>query len=454
MTVVSVASTRWPWWVWVVAGALVVIALVVTPLAFLRLHGQAKLQGVLADLRTKNLIYLPADFVALAPMVDEDRQERVWAQQQRILNEKWAQLKFTTSMDRLSLKPTARVDQSLADDSLTERTAWRALYQEGPVILGGFGWIRRDFPHPETIGINQAVLLRVANLLASRALAFSIAAAVLLSKDPRTDLADLDALVRAMESPGSVIDAMVLCAVANVRDQAWLEATLRGTDPASWIANRPPLGAAVSTAFMGERAWLVGGLYQDYKQDRNLGSEMAPGGMAWAGTAFMRCVSPYDLAFAFHCEGEIERRLRGESVKLSTVTAELHKRSILHPMSDIVLSNLIEAGGTGIQFDVTARRLRCAGAVIHAWNLTKQLPSSTHELLTLLPTDLLSAHMDGPEIHYSVVAPGRFRLWTDPATPATDLLPAGRIDAPKPTTAAWSEGKWWLELDLSQVPPQ
>ena len=62
--------------------------------------------------------------------------------------------------------------------------------------------------------------------------------------------------------------------------------------------------------------------------------------------------------------------------------------------------------------------------------------------------------MDGPEIHYSVVAPGRFRLWTDPATPATDLLPAGRIDAPKPTTAAWSEGKWWLELDLSQVPPQ
>ena len=438
---------------WVATSALLVLALVVSALTILHLQGQAKLEGVLADLRNKNLIYLPAEFAKLAPAVDEDRQERVWAQQQRILKEKWADGRFTNGMQRFSLKLLPRADQQLADDSLTERTAWRALYQEGPVVVGSFGWIRRDFPTPDTIGIAQSVQLCIPNLLATRALASSIAAAALSAKDPRADLADLDALVGAMESGGTLIDAMILIAISNIRDQAWLEATLRGVDPAPWIAQRPPVGKALITAFAGERAWNVGGLYQDYMHGRIPGSAMAPDGAAWAGTIVWRCVAPHDLAFMYFSEGEIEKRLRGQAVNLSTLYTKLQARSVLHIMSSVMIPNLIESAHTGIQADVTARRLRCAAAVAHAWHQTKQLPTNSPELLALLPTDLLAAHGDSPAIQYSVIAPDRFRLWTDPATPATDLLPAGRIDAPAPTTAAWSEGRWWLELDLNQVPP-
>ena len=442
----------WPWWGWATLIILTVLALLLSAGAIVRMQGEGELRRVFADLRSKNLIYLPAEFAKLAPPVDEDRQERAWAQQQRIIKEKWATFSFSNNMSRFSSKPPLRTDQQLVTDSQVERLAWRNLYTEGSLLLTGFGWMGRDFPHPEQIGIAKASSLRLANLLGTRALANALAASAMVAPNPQLELADLDALVTSLEPGCSLIDAMILGAVANIRDLAWLEATTRGSDPTAWIARPTRVNEAVIMGFSGDRAWHVGGLYQDYLQGRTFGGVLSSELGGWVGTFLWSAVAPHDLALGFHCEAQIEERLRGQPVDMKTLERRLQTESWLHPISNIMIPNLIESGITGIQLDVTANRLRIAAAIMHNFHHTKQLPSDTAAVRALLPSDLFAANGDRPAIIYSVIAPKRFRLWTDPSTPATDLLPAGRIDAPKPTSAGYSEGKWWLELDMTQLP--
>ena len=351
--------------------------------------------------------------------------------------------------------------EQMAADSAGVRAAWLALVAEGPVILSGYGWMAADFPQPAAIGVIKAASLRLPNLMAVRILANSYAAAALGASDPRADLHGLDTLVDALQPSASLIDAMILVAICNIRDNAWLEATCRGTDPTPWIAHCPPLLPAVADAFACERAWFVGSVYQDFRAGRFVDNTLYSYGSGrgsfndlknLATGLLWRVVAPFDIAFAYQWEALSEQRLKGQAVDLSGLQDAIMANSWLHPFSKWMIPNLIESGITAVTQDAGGREYRIAAALVWNWRTSGVLPVDAGAVRALLPTDLLAAHGDLPAIQYAVVAPGRFRLWVDSATPITDLLPAGRIDAPKPGTGAWSQKRWWLELDLNQLP--
>ena len=114
------------------------------------------------------------------------------------------------------------------------------------------------------------------------------------------------------------------------------------------------------------------------------------------------------------------------------------------------LPNLAEAGTTAARAELVQRRSRLAGAIIHVWNTTKSLPTTLSELPPLT-AQLAIPRADLPVIRYTRVSPTRFLLDSDPATPATPMVPSGTITAAPTLSGPYKSGPWSLELDLAEL---
>lgn len=447
-----------PWWVWPIAVLILLIATALCAIMIMRDGAMKELRQLAAKLEASGRGITVQHLVDSAPVVDPGRQAAAWALLGGSTSIKdpavpvWGmRARFPVQAD--AARMAAETEAFLAATQ-AKREAWRRLHAEGPVTLGLLGWIREDLPDPPRASLVDASTCRTMNTQIALQLGTSFATEARAATDPMEALADLDALIAATGHRSSIIDTMILLRLGEMRDEAYLEATLRGADTTEWSDDAPDVLTGVAEAFRTERLLFGGSFYQGIVSGRGVGATpgmSSPGVLANGfGQWVYGAVAPHDVVVVQrgHLLGEdLCRTGVGDIAKMH---AELQGQTWRHPIASIALPNLLEIAATGVQYDTSGRRLRIAALVAREWLRSGRLPADEAVLPPACMT-LAAATRRCPAIRYQRLADSRFRLWTDPATPATDLLPAGRIDAPVPVTGPWAGKRWWLELDLSGI---
>ncbi len=456
-----------PWWGWllIVLGVLG-IALLSTALV-IRQRGWHELNALTDRIRAEGRGLTPADLVAEAPEVDPARQERAWALvgSTGLYPEMRTKTWGMTALEPW-LKDPAKLTQDSAQlllDSASCRQQWRELRAEGPVVLSLLGWLKHDLPEPEKAGIAKMAACRIPNLMAMRQLANAFATEARLAPDPRSALAELDAVVGSCTPTGSLIDAMIAIAVSAIRDEAWLEAATRGIDPALWIVHQPEQRLAVLRSLRAERLSFGGGFYQDLKRgnyppwEEFASSGTLPRLVNLGASALYPVVAPRDMAFyerwMLASEDLCQTNSGATSAQLGAMLVEMQKNRWQYWITAVGAPSCTESGICGTQAELNARRARLAALLAYALHQGTPLPASAADLspeaqALAAPTAFI------PGTQYLRLSPMRFRLWTDPKSPSTELFPASRISAPKPTKARFThQSSSWLELDLAPMGP-
>lgn len=447
-----------PWWMWAIAALLLLIALALCTIVIMRDGAMKELRQLASELEASGRGIAVQHLVDGAPLVDPARQAAAWALVGGGSSIKdpavpvWGmQACFPRAADAGRI---ATETESFLAATQAKREGWRRLHAEGPVTLGLLGWIREDIPDPARASVVGASSCRMMNFQAAVQLGTAFATEARASSDPTDALAELDSLIMATGTRGSIIDTMIRLRLGEMRDEAYLEATLRGTDTARWSQDAPDVLTQVAEAFRTERLLFGGGFYQDIVSGRGIG--ITPGvSTSWPlaerlGHWTYGAVVPHDVVVVQRGELLGEDLCRTGVGDVAKMHAELQRQTWRHPIASIGLPNLLEIAATGVQRDTSARRLRIAALVAQVWLSSGHLPADEAGLPAGCAA-LAAASKRCPAILYQRLDDSRFRLWTDPATPATDLLPAGRIDAPVPSTAPWVGRPWWLELDLSGI---
>lgn len=456
---------HWPWWGWVVAVAATVATVLLSGALAYRQNGIHALRLELTRAQAAGRGAFPEDLLARAPAIDVKRQERA----QRLLTDSsspgYGAFGDVSGMRAHFAAPRerAKVDSDmtrLLAVSTVDRAEWRAINAEGPTPLSWLAWWLTNHPGPAVAALDLDQI-RFTSLLRARELAQAFATEAYLATDPRPALAAGDALVAAMDQPQSLLDAMIRMAIADIQDDAWLEATLRGIDPTPWCAAPPHTLWMMEQAAAAERMFIMG-----YEARRVLaGGTTAGPSYVWS---IIRASKPasiredlqqrlIELNWWFLSPADLALQIRWFSAWESlchdgtgdpAAIVRLANDSWRTPAAALQLANYAECIKTFATHDVAARRMRLAGALVHFWQRKHQLPDALHELPTA-QADLAHARSDLPDIRYTRISPDHFRLDCDPATPGTQLVPAGAI-----TTKAWTRrepfqsGRWMLEFDL------
>ncbi len=447
-----------PWWAWVVAVVLLLVATAMTAVMIMRDAAMRELRSFAAELEASGRGIAVQRLVDGVPIVDPARQAAAWMLLGAGSSIKdptvpvWGmQARFPRPSD-VGRMPAEK--EAFLTATLGKREAWRRLRAEGPVTLGLIGWLREDIPDPARASAASAGACRTMSMQAAMQLATAFATEARASADPGAALAELSALVAATGNGGAIIDTMIRLRLRGILDEARLEAALRGADARAWSREMPDTLDEVAESLRTERLLMGGGFYQDITSGRGIGT--TPGmGISWPladrfGQWVYGAIAPHDVVVVHRGELLGEDLCRTGIGDVAKMQAELARQTWRHPIASIALPNLLEIAIAGVQHDVSGRRFRIAALLAQEWLESGRLPAD-EAALPAPCSALAAASKRCPAIRYQRIADSRFRLWTDPATPATDLLPAGRIDAPVPSTAPWTNRRWWLELDLSGI---
>jgi hypothetical protein len=451
---------RWPWWGWLLAACVAFVCVVLSAAFAWREMGIRSLKAEIAQLQTAGRPALPGDLWRLIPPHDPERQERVW-QLVSDASSPWLLLMRTAGMEArttsgAALGDLAKNSQAMLDGSHSMRSQWRALHREGPVVVSLLGWLSADIKDPRQIGMMQSSMRRTPNLLTLRGLANALATEARLEADPRASLADLDALITATAHPGGIIDAMISMVIRRIRDSAYLEATLRGTDVEHWIQDCPSTLALLADGLIGERALLGGGLAQDAMQGLDLrttrGNPLLARVREWMEIRHYWFTLAYDARLALETYSMAEDMCRTGVDRTKPNLLKLHDPwfSTFHRISALSLSNFAEAGTTAALAEVSARQYRLAALLVRHWRKNRFLPEPAH-WADPQAHRLLAAQGLGPALIYERLSDTCLRISIDPHAPANDLLPAGRMDPVTTCTGAWKDAQGWIQLDLSQI---
>ena len=447
----------WPWWTWILVILAMLVALVVSLGLVLRNQGMHELRITIDELHARGFNVLPRDLLARAPAVDPLRQARAWALFGN--GGSWTSRTQPIYGPGAVASGDAEAKRILAD-SAAARSEWRSLYQAGPVVLSLYGWVAAHTPDPDHAGIATLAASPIPSMLNLRNMAEALATEARRADDPRAALADLDALVAAGQPSGSMIDAFTCLAVAGIRDDAWLEAAARGViDPKPWIdARSADELAMVADGIAAERMLFGGGFVQDIHNGTLDSFAYASFGgglmerLAWYTTTLpVPIAAPHDVAFYLRevTKGEVLARTGHGDV--SNLGPRLRAERWRLPISAIALPDTGEAVISGAERAFQARVSRCAAGI--AWDFAHgvALPADAAHLPAAVAA-LVPATAFAPTLRYTRLSATRFRLDCDPATPPTDLLPTGRIEAWKPIKERFKQTKWGLEWDLAPQP--
>ena len=466
---------RWPWWGWVIVVVCTVLGVLFSGGVAYRQASLQALHATISEIRTAGRPALPADIFALAPSVDQDRQERLW----RVVTDTsggWWRLQGTGGMegrfDRSRSPGKLALDsEAMLHGSAANREQWRALHREGPVIISGFGWLRRDVSDPTTIGLERAAATRIPNLLSLRGLGNALATESRLAEDPLHALRDLEALVQAMEKPVSLIDAMIVIAIQSIRDSTWLEATLRGVDPDPWVDLMPRPLEQIADGFAGERALFNGGLAQDALNQSGVGSRWGDSNVlssaisfsvsntswsqvkSWFQGKLLWFTCPSDARFLLQYNLLTEDVCRTGIDRTGPLFARLSEPiyGFFHPISGIVVANGSVIAQSGAKAEISDRMYRIAACAVRQWYTTGELPAA-EAWNQPQAQRLLAAFPLTPALQYQRLSATRFRIALDPAAPTTALVPAAAAAPTAKFKSPWSTGAHWLELDLAGIP--
>ena len=463
---------HWPWWGWALCVVATLGTMTLSAALIYRQTGIHLLRAEVARLHAAGYGVVPADLSQQLPLVDRARQNRAWALFGPT-GPSWNEPKYpiagmTEKKSISSASPeSTRIERNLEiarnlDDSKTARSEWVTLSTEGPLVLTGLGWLTIDPATSSLADFEANASNCVASLLRIRQLANAFAVESRTATDPRPALVALDTLVAGQDHPGYLIDAMILLSTSQIRDEAWLEAVLRGTDPQPWLANTVPCLTRIADSIAIERMLWCG------MQSQRILDGKTPGYNPSTWKSFPRSRSawesitetlsdsgwsifaPTDNLWYLRGITECERLSRDGLGDPAALIKEIYDFRWRVLTAAIALPNLAETVKTGARAELKQRRNRLSGALIQFWNTTKSLPNALSELPPLT-AQLAIPRADLPVIRYTRVSPTRFLLDSDPATPGTNMVPSGTITAAPTLSGPYLSGQWSLELDLADL---
>ena len=461
---------HWPWWGWALCVVATLLIMVLSAALMYRQTGMRELRAEVARMQAAGYGVVPADLSKLMPTVDRARQNRAWALFGSA-GPSWKEPKYpfaglaarfsisSRSPEKARIEHQAEIAR-LLEDSKTARADWATLSSEGPLVLTGLGWLTSDPATSSRTDLETNAAKTIPSLLQVRQLANVLAVEARVATDPRPALASLDAIITGQDHHGYLIDAMTLIAAMQIRDDAWLEAVLRGTNPQPWISNTVPCLSRLADTYAVERMlWcglntqqILDGKTPDYSASswslasRSTWDEVRD----FLSNSVWWILSPTDNVWQMRGLTECERVNRDGHGDPQAMAMKLHAFGWRIPIAAISFPNLAGAADVAARAEIAQRRYRLAGAIIHVWNTTKSLPTTLSELPPLT-AQLAIPRADLPVIRYTRLSPTRFLLDSAPATPATPMVPSGTITAAPTLSGPYKSGQWSLELDLADL---
>ncbi len=443
------------WWFWL----LIVVVLAISALVAVHIAGMRRLDDLQVELRGLGYATTMEEFVAAAPPVDRDRQDRF----RRIMESRvpwmedisYARPANTLSEQRHLPKDIERRDRGLRDGA-ADMQAITAIFDEGPVEVSMFGWCERDPAKLRNISLSTAAATPLPNLLAVRAFANWWSVRACLDSDPEPHLRNLDRLVASMNRPGVLIDAMIVVAVSSIRDQTYLWLATRGrlTDARlhDWSVEEPRHLAWCAAGFTGERSVFhepFSRMVWDFSALTG-----SPGGMISDAWLFLRLwpTQGHECAYGISSLAGVEGRLLGRPAPAIREMPFGYRGMFIA----VVMPNLFESVTTAAEAANQHRMNRLAAVIALHHERTGALPVLNNLPATLGP--------DLPPLLYETFPPHRFRLGIDPKGPLPPSVPADRwtskdyasaIGLPPVKQAQSPNRRWSMELDLAAilVPP-
>lgn len=366
------------------------------------------------------------DLVAMAPVVDVARQERTFAWMQ-IRKGEPASYSMPLAEDWFLDGEATPPEEDLAwADTLRPRMeTLRTLLREGPLCLGVFGWLRQDLERIRSTptGQRQPRLPHLVRLReAHRWLAFE----AMVDDDPRPALEDLDRLAGALDTPGSLIDAMIVGACAPMRDRVYVRLALRDklTTPRlrRWL-EAPARGHLwVADAWRGERLLYWAPLGQQVlggarTEDHFAGTQK--GLPDWLHGAS-------HVATLLECLAATEAHMRGD-VSLDSLRASEAPAETLDGPYAQVLANRPSMNAMGVVWRAQHRLARLGVRLARMVRAHGEAPADHDEARRWLGehAEGLDARAWDVALRYEPLGGKRFRLAIDPDAPLPNVLEDG-----------------------------
>ena len=455
-------------WLFLVGMLLLVLfLLMLVVVEVLRWQGSAALDAERAAGRAIGAGGSFADLVAMAPVVDDDRQERLW---------RWAEAAkaanlsaYADGLPPLIETPEHRNWAQLYDDDRSSdayrvaddrsMATLQAILDDGPVVLTAAGWLRHDFPQPETTSFD-------AGFGHVRAIDHSVIFDAImwynnhLQTGHESDIfRHLDQLLAATTKIGVFFDVYIHREVVRMRDQIYLRLAAHGQlDPgrmAAWLAEPDDTAPLVARAIRLDRIDLLIFLADRFYVEQP--------GHGWAALFVVPQTAIADTCFLDATAATWSGRYRmiadaldGGPVLLGNAKWTERTWSDRHSVLAPCISTMNRVASQALMGANEHRMVRACAALITAWR-AGGLPANAAQAHTLLGA-LADATALMPPLIYERLSPSRFRLGVDPRPPIPALMALAfewnYSDIGKSAgTSPWVHHEWSLELDCAALAP-
>ncbi len=410
-------------WTRVTAGVVLsALAVSAIPLA-VRWSGLRALRATVERHRAAGLGALPADALAAAPPADALALDRLTAAEQR-LQRGWSPDFAATARDWVhgyESKPPSALPAWVATHAAAVAARDVILGTGGTPIHAGAGVA----VSPGRVTPAVVSTLMRGNFMGAKVAARWHRAKAALTRDAGPHLDALDRDREARRRPGLLGEAMVALDLAAARDNAYLEAALRGDLPReredAWCAEEDPAPALLAEGLRGERLLVGGAVAQGFLEEGVAARDVAGPGSAPGAALEVWVHGPGDCARYLERLAEAEARLRSAPPPpLATMEGAVGDvpgagRILLHQVRNSLLG--ADRGLAGHR--VLHRAARVVVRLVRVAEERGRLPTDDGELRAWLGGDtaLLDGDLVEDRLHYELLADEGVRLVPDPDVP-------------------------------------
>lgn len=423
------------WWHWLLLVFIFLLLLVVTVVLSLRTYGEQRYAQVLAELKSQGKATTVDEVIAAAPAIDEDVQGR-WS--------RWAAVAPNYPPSEVYADWPRFVSGAgpvpaavLSEGDLHRATMESALQllRDGNVAFGVTGSLR-GIPPAGARTFLDVSRQSSDDFLAVRSLATWLRHQACLSGDPTIALSNLERLLRSGETPGVLFDALSVIAVAETRDQTYLDLALLGRLPSSlrtpWLTESPRHQEWLARGFDGERALLNDALAESMRSRSwfTVAFTTDPFETGFTepwnpthvfGGTWMWCTTVHDCALMAETEAHIAARLRRE--RTDPIPQDGVNR-MWFVIGKISLPNLLMSASYGVNQIVGHRLNRLSVMLLEP--SADGLPRDEQDLIARFG-QVLDLGGDHLRLRYEHLADDRFRLVVDPTTPVPNFVDASMV---------------------------
>ena len=453
----AMIQTRW--WMIAVAMVLVLILGALAVVLLQREDGKRRYQAQVAMEQAQGRVATVADYVSQSPPVDVSLQN-AWAAWSSLCANGWVDPAYDRAAWDHWLVAGGEPPLAFVTTIRQRRAGFQpalVILRQGGLILSTRGWAAADLP-PGRRSLMDISRVRMPNLLAVRDLATWLGYAAVVADDPGVHLDDLDALVTAMDRPGSVIDAMIALAIHAIRSRAYGDLALRDrlTDQraAAWLSESPIALNLLADGIDGERALFLDASATWVEESTIFNLDLNPyinlsGQSGWSTRVDIWRTCLDDCTRIAQHNLHLTDRLRGRRPDplpdTSSFQTKLGAYGRLH-------ADWSHSGAVALNTDCGLRMARLAVRVLQ---LARQrgLPADQAALEAIVGTRDFRPPGDQLHLRYEALGKDRFRITFDPASPLPNFDDPRFRKKPTGTVASgplrW-ESPWIIELPITR----